>query len=143
MIVARCMRMPRSIKHTAQAVSRRVTPHSEQRGLVKVESGIKGLPPTSWVPIYSVSLSTKPRCSLRGNGLLRLAAVRSFSRSHLPDAKPTKKESEKTRRGLYNVDFIGIENIDVRRLTFDENGLTLLENSSKTSVTAHTSENIN
>jgi hypothetical protein len=105
------MEMPQSIKHTAQAVSTRVTLHSATLRLVKVESGIKGLLPTSRAPpIYSVSLLTKLRCALAGNGLLRLAAVRSFPRSHLPNAKPTKmmKKSEKTRQGLYNVGFIGM-----------------------------------
>jgi hypothetical protein len=105
------MEMPQSIKQTAQAVSTRVTLHSATLRLVKVESGINGLLPTSWAPPnYSVSLLTKLRCALAGNGLLRFAAVRSFPRSHLPNAKPTKmmKKSEKTRQGLYNVGFIGM-----------------------------------
>ena len=108
--VARCMEMPQSSKHITQAVSWRVIPHSAQRSLVKVESGIKGLLPTSWAPpIYSVSLLTKLRCALAGNGLLRLATVRSFLARICQTQKPTKimKKSEKTRQGLYNVDFIG------------------------------------
>jgi len=111
--VARCMEMPQSIKHTAQVVSTRITLHSATLRLVKVESGIKGLLPTSWAPpIYSVSLLTKLRCALAGNGLLRLADVRSFLARICQMQKPTKmmKKSEKTRQGLYNVGFIGVEN---------------------------------
>jgi hypothetical protein len=48
--VARCLEMPQPIKHTAQAVSTRVNPHSATLRLVKVESGINGLLPTSWAP---------------------------------------------------------------------------------------------
>jgi hypothetical protein len=44
------MEMSQSIKHTAQAVSTRITLHSATLRLVKVESGIKGLLPTSWAP---------------------------------------------------------------------------------------------
>jgi hypothetical protein len=105
------MEMPQSIKHTAQAVSTRITLHSATLRLVKVESGIKGLLPTSWAPpIYSVSLLTKLRCALAGNGLLRLADVRSFLARICQMQKPTKmmKKSEKTRQGLYNVGFIGM-----------------------------------
>src|SRR5580692_7500375 len=114
------MEMPQSIKHTAQVVSTRITLHSATLRLVKVESGIKGLLPTSWAPpIYSVSLLTKLRCALAGNGLLRLADVRSFLARICQMQKPTKmmKKSEKTRQGLYNVGFIG-----------SENGSTLFEN---------------
>ena len=103
--------MPQSIKHTAQVVSTRITLHSATLRLVKVESGIKGLLPTSWAPpIYSVSLLTKLRCALAGNGLLRLADVRSFLARICQMQKPTKmmKKSEKTRQGLYNVGFIGL-----------------------------------
>src|SRR5271166_4665525 len=103
--------MPQSIKHTAQAVSTPITLHSATLRLVKVESGIKGLLPTSWAPpIYSVSLLTKLRCALAGNGLLRLADVRSFLARICQMQKPTKmmKKSEKTRQGLYNVGFIGM-----------------------------------
>ena len=110
--------MPQSIKHTAQAVSTRITLHSATLRLVNVESGINGFLPTSWAPpIYSVSLLTKLRCALPGNGLLRLAAVRSFPRSHLPNAKTNKmmKKSEKTRQGLYNVGFIGMRMAKARR----------------------------
>jgi hypothetical protein len=102
--------MPQSIKHTVQAVSTPITLHSATLRLVKVESGIKGLLPTSWAPpIYSVSLLTKLRCALAGNGLLHLAAVRSFLARICQMQKPTKmmKKSEKTRQGLYNVGFIG------------------------------------
>ena len=105
--------MPQSIKHTAQAVSTPITLHSATLRLVKVESGIKGLLPTSWAPpIYSVSLLTKLRCALAGNGLLHLAAVRSFLARICRMQKPTKmmKNSEKTHQGLYNVGFIGDEN---------------------------------
>src|SRR5271157_3478383 len=106
--------MPQSIKHTAQAVSTPITLHSATLRLVKVESGIKGLLPTSWAPpIYSVSLLTKLRCALAGNGLLHLAAVRSFLARSCQMQKPTKmmKKSEKTRQGLYNVGFIGDQNV--------------------------------
>jgi hypothetical protein len=105
------MEMPQSFKHTAQAVSTRVTLHSATLRLVKVESGINGLLPTSWAPPnYSVSLLTKLRCALAGNGLLRLAAVRSFLARICQMQKPTKikKKSEKPRQGLYNVGFIGM-----------------------------------
>jgi hypothetical protein len=107
------MEMPQSNKHTAQPVSTRVDAYSATRSLVKVESGIKGLLPTSWAPpIYSVSLLTKLRCALGGNGLLRLASCALVPRSHLSNAKPTEieKKSEKTPQGLYNVGFIGNEN---------------------------------
>jgi hypothetical protein len=62
------------------------------------------------VSIFSLVSTYQLRCALAGNGLLRLAAVRSVPRSHLPNAKPTKmmKKSEKTRQGLYNVGFIGM-----------------------------------
>ena len=83
--------MPQSIKHTAQAVSTPITLHSATLRLVKVESGIKGLLPTSWAPpIYSVSLLTKLHCALAGNGLLHLAAVRSFLARICQMQKPTK-----------------------------------------------------
>jgi len=105
------MEMPQSNKHTAQPVSTRVDAYSATLRLVKVESGIKGLLPTSWAPpIYSVSLLTKLRCALGGNGLLRLAAVRSFLARICRTQKPTEieKKSEKTPQGLYNVGFIGM-----------------------------------
>jgi|SRR6202521_4332548 len=78
--VARCMEMQLSIKHTAQAVSTRIALHSATL-----------------------------RCALAGNGLLRLATVRSFLARICQTQKPTKimKKSEKTRQGLYNVGFIG------------------------------------
>jgi hypothetical protein len=107
------MEMPQSIKHTAQALSKRLTLHSATLRLVKVESGINGLLPTSWAPpTYSVSLLTKLRCALADNGLLCATAVRSFLARICQTQKPTKivKKSEKTRQGLYNVGFIGIEN---------------------------------
>jgi hypothetical protein len=55
---------------------------------------------------------TKLRCALAGKGLLRLATVRSFLARICQTQKPTKimKKSEKTRQGLYNVGFIGVEN---------------------------------
>ena len=104
------MEMQLSIKHTAQAVSTRIALHSATLRLVKVESGINGFLPTLWAPPnYSVSLLTKLRCALAGNGLLRLATVRSFLARICQTQKPTKimKKSEKTRQGLYNVGFIG------------------------------------
>ena len=87
--------MPQSIKHTIQGLSTQTQPRSAQRSLVKVESGINGLLPTSWAPpIYSVSLSTKLRCALAGHCFLLLTAVRSFS---LASAKrKNKSRSEKT-----------------------------------------------
>jgi hypothetical protein len=105
------METPQSNKYTAQPVSTRVDAYSATLRLVKVESGIKGLLPTSWAPpIYSVSLLTKLRCALGGNGLLRLAAVRSFLARICRTQKPTKieKKSEKTPQGLYKVGFIGV-----------------------------------
>ena len=106
------MEMPQSIKHIAKPVSTRVDAHSAQRSLVKVESGIKGLLPTSWAPpIYSVSLLTRLRCALAGNGLLRATAVRSCLARTCQTQKPTKikkKSGKKTPQGLYNVDFIGM-----------------------------------
>jgi hypothetical protein len=105
------METPQSIKHIAKPVSTWVDAHSAQRSLVKVESGINGLLPTSWAPpIYSVSLLTKLRCALPGNGLLRLGSCSLVPRSHLPSAKTNENKSEKTRQGLYNVGFIGREN---------------------------------
>ena len=103
--------MPQSIKHTPQAVSTRITLHSATLRLVKVESGINGFLPTLWAPSnYSVSLLTKLRCALAGNGILRATAVRSFLARICQMQKPTKtmKKSEKTRQGLYNVGFIGM-----------------------------------
>src|SRR5260370_42293849 len=100
-----------------------MTLNSATLRLVKVESCIKGLLPTSWAPhIYSVSLLTKLRCALAGNGLLRLADVRSFLARICQMQKPTKmmKKSEKTRQGLYNVGFIGIENNADLRTTLDD-----------------------
>jgi hypothetical protein len=69
--VARCMEMQLSIKHTAQAVSTRIALHSATL-----------------------------RCALAGNGLLRLATVRSFLARICQTQKPTKimKKSEKTRQ---------------------------------------------
>src|ERR1700674_1086593 len=77
--VARCIEMQLSIKHTAQAVSTRIALHSATL-----------------------------RCTLAGNGLLRLATVSSFLARICQTQKPTKimKKSEKTRQGLYNVGFI-------------------------------------
>jgi hypothetical protein len=78
------METPQSMKHIAKPVSTRVDAHSAQRSLVKVESGINGLLPTSWAPpIYSVSLLTRLRCVLPGNGLLRLGSCSLVPRSHL------------------------------------------------------------
>jgi hypothetical protein len=90
-----------------------VYPGSASLRLLKVEAGINGMLPTSWAPpTYSVSLLTKLRCALAGNGLLRLAAVRSFLARICQTQKLTRiiKKSEKTRQGLYNVGFIGREN---------------------------------
>src|SRR5260370_36238028 len=73
----------------------------------------KGLLPTSWAPpIYSVSLLTKLRCALGGNGILRPTAVRSFLARICQTQNPTKtmKKSEITRQGLDDVGFIGFEN---------------------------------
>ena len=94
-------------------------------------------------PIYSVSLLTKLRCALAGNGLLRLADVRSFLARICQMQKPTKmmKKSEKTRQGLYNVGFIGIENSEAVGTRVRENETTLFENSLKTSAPAHITEN--
>ena len=102
--------MPQSNKNSAQPVSMPVHPRSAQRSLVKVESGIKGLLPTSWAPpIYSVSLLTKLRCALAGNSSFACDSCSLVPRSHLPNAKTRrKKKSEKTRQGLYNVGFIGL-----------------------------------
>jgi hypothetical protein len=136
--------MPQSIKHTAQAVSTPITLHSATLRLVKIESGIKGLLPTSWAPpIYSVSLLTKLRCALAGNGLLHLAAVRSFLARICQMQKPTKmmKNSEKTRQGLYNVGFIGIENIGPPKTTLRENETRLIENRPITSALDHINAN--
>src|ERR1700751_704578 len=106
------MEMPQFNKNSAQPVSMPVHPRSAQRSLVKVESGIKGLLPTSWAPpIYSVSLLTKLRCALAGNSSFACDSCSLVPRSHLPNAKTRrKKKSEKTRQGLYNVGFIGGEN---------------------------------
>jgi len=138
------MEMPQSNKHTAQPVSTRVDAYSATLRLVKVESGIKGLLPTSWAPpIYSVSLLTKLRCALGGNGLLRLAAVRSFLARICRTQKPTEieKKSEKTPQGLYNVGFIGIENNGPLRTTLRENETTLIENRPITSGLDQINEN--
>jgi hypothetical protein len=105
------MEMPQSIKHIAKPLSTRVDAHSAQRSLVKVESGINGLLPTSRAPpIYSVSQLTRLRCTLAGHGLLRATAVRSCLARICQTQKPTKimKKSEKTPQGLYNVGFIGM-----------------------------------
>jgi hypothetical protein len=136
--------MPQSIKHTAQAVSTPITLHSATLRLVKIESGIKGLLPTSWAPpIYSVSLLTKLRCALAGNGLLHLAAVRSFLARICQMQKPTKmmKNSKITRQGLYNVGFIGIENIGPLKTTLRENETRLIENRPITSALDHINAN--
>jgi hypothetical protein len=63
-------------------------------------------------PIYSVSLLTRLRCALGGNGILRPTAVRSFLARICQTQNPTKtmKKSEITRQGLDNVGFIGFEN---------------------------------
>src|SRR5258705_13964541 len=85
------MEMPQSFKHTAQAVSTRVPLHSATLRLVKVESGINGLLPTSWAPpIYPVSLLTKLRCALGGNDLLR-----SGSCSLVPRSASVERKREK------------------------------------------------
>src|ERR1700751_3657752 len=133
------MEMPQSNKNSAQPVSMPVHPRSAQRSLVKVESGIKGPLPPSWAPpIYSVSLLTKLRCALAGNNSFACDSCSLVPRSHLPNAKTRrKKKSEKTRQGLYNVGFIGIENKDVLRPRLNENGPTLFKNSLKTSAPAH------
>ena len=89
------MEMPQSIKHTAQVVSTRITLHSATLRLVKVESGINGLLPTSWAPPnYSVSLLTKLRSALAGNGLLHLRSCSLVPRSHLPNAKTNENDEE-------------------------------------------------
>src|ERR1700747_3053198 len=107
------MEMPQPNTSTAQPVFMTLHPRSAQRSLVKVEAGINGLLPTSWAPpIYSVSLLTRLRCALGGNGLLRPTAVRSFLARICQTQNPTKtmKKSEITRQGLDNVGFIGFEN---------------------------------
>src|ERR1700741_2329417 len=129
------MEMPQPTTNAAQLVSMAVHPRSAQRSLVKVESGINGLLPTSWAPpIYSVSLLTRLRCALGGNGLLRPTAVRSFLARICQTQNPTKtmKKSEITRQGLDNVGFIGSENKEILRTKLNENGPTLFENSPKT-----------
>src|SRR5271165_6268971 len=101
------MQMPQSIKHTTQGLSTQSQPRSAQRSLVKVESGINGLLPTSWAPpIYSVSLLTKLRCALTGHCFLPLAAVRSFL-ARICQTQKTNQELRKNHRGLDNVGFIG------------------------------------
>jgi len=101
------MQMPQSIKHTTQGLSTQSQPRSAQRSLVKVESGINGLLPTSWAPpIYSVSLLTKLRCALTGHCFLPLAAVRSFL-ARICQTQKTNQEVRKNHRGLDNVGFIG------------------------------------
>jgi hypothetical protein len=73
------MEMPQLNKNTATSLYASPPARSAQRSLVKVEAGINGLLPTSWAPpIYSVSLLTRLRCALGGNGILRPTAVRSF-----------------------------------------------------------------
>jgi hypothetical protein len=74
---------------------------------------------------------------------LRLADVRSFLARICQMQKPTKmmKKSEKTRQGLYNVGFIGIENNAPLRTTSRENGPTLFENSPRTSGLAQINAN--
>src|ERR1700758_285405 len=107
------MEMPQPTTNAAQLVSMAVHPRSAQRSLVKVESGINGLLPTSWAPpIYSVSPLTKLRCALGGNGILRPTAVRSFLARICQTQNPTKtmKKSEITRQGLDDVGFIEFEN---------------------------------
>ena len=87
--------MPQPNTNVAQLVSMAVHPRSAQRSLVKVESGINGLLPTSWAsPIYSVSLLTKLHCALGGNGILRPTAVSLVPRSHLPNAKLNENNEE-------------------------------------------------
>ncbi len=101
------MQTPQSIKHTTQGLSTQSQPRSAQRSLVKVESGINGLLPTSWAPpIYSVSLLTKLRCALTGHCFLPLAAVRSFL-ARICQTQKTNQEVRKNHRGLDNVGFIG------------------------------------
>ena len=108
------MEMPQSIKHIAKPVSTRIDAHSAQRSLVKVESGINGLLPTSWAPpIYSVSLLSKLRFALGGNGLLRLQLL---ARSSLTpaNAKTSPHQQKKPVRGLDNVGFIAASRVAFR-----------------------------
>ena len=80
-------------------VLNRSIPVSAPLRLFKVEAGINGLLPTSWAPpIYSVSLLSKLRSALGGNGLLRQAAARSFL-AHTCKRKNQPPPTEKTSQG--------------------------------------------
>jgi hypothetical protein len=94
--------MPQSIQQSAQPVY----PGSASLRLLKVEAGINGLLPTSWAPpTYSISLLSKLRFALDGNGLLRQAVARSFL-AHTCKRKNQPQQTEKPIRGLDNVGFI-------------------------------------
>jgi len=83
-----------------------VYPGSASLRLLKVEAGINGLLPTSWAPpTYSISLLSKLRFALDGNGLLRQAAARSFL-AHSCKRKNQPQQTEKPIMGLDNVGFI-------------------------------------
>lgn len=89
-----------------QSTSTDPIPDSAPLRLPKVEAGINGLLPTSWAPpIYSVSLLSKLRFALGGNGLLRQAAARSFLAQSCK-RKNRPNQQKKTVRGLDNVGFI-------------------------------------
>jgi len=91
----------------------RTIPDSAPLRLFKVEAGINGLLPTSWAPpIYSVSLLSKLRFALSGNGLLRQTAARSFL-AHSCKRKNRPNQQKKPVRGLDNIGFIAAS-----RLTF-------------------------
>ena len=96
-------------------VLNRSIPVSAPLRLFKVEAGINGLLPTSWAPpIYSVSLLSKLRFALGGNGLLRLQLL---ARSSLTpaNAKTSPHQQKKPVRGLDNVGFIAAS-----RLTYSK-----------------------
>jgi hypothetical protein len=77
----------------------RPIPGSAPLRLFKVEAGINGLLPTSWAPpIYSVSLLSKLRFALGGNGLLHQAAARSFL-AHTRQTQKPAQPTEKTNQG--------------------------------------------
>jgi len=73
------LQFPCEIHALMEQRSPRSTRKSAALRLLKVESGINGLLPTSWGPsIYSVSLLIRLRYALEDDRLLRSSAVRSF-----------------------------------------------------------------
>jgi hypothetical protein len=108
-----------------QSTSTDPIPDSAPLRLPKVEAGINGLLPTSWAPpIYSVSLLSKLRFALGGNGLLRQAAARSFLAQSCK-RKNRPNQQKKTVRGLDNVGFIAASRLTFRAGTPGLSSLTL------------------